>query len=433
MYRCIHIVNHYWVPCIRPQAQGQGLRRAVCDGDHTVMAESAAKKPKTAAAGGGLATTQRQLNARQPGTSCTVLGFGGAHLGELYHTIPDSTAIATVEAAWDTGCRYFDTAPWYGIGLSEHRLGLPLSKHYRQRGEFLLSTKVGRLLNPVASCGGGGWTTEPWAGGMPFDVEYSYSRGGFARSLHDSNQRLGCGKVDCLVIHDLDEEFGFWAADTPDEKQPGALGVHAAALGRGGGMRWLEEQRASGVIKAFGAGVNSAEGRDEAGSTASNLAYVKRLLGMAADTANPLDFLLLAGNHSLLNHSAYTSGILDLCAEHDVGVVLGGAYNSGILATGAVEGAKYDYDAAPDEILDKVRQIERVCADCGNVPLAAAALQFPLAHPAVKSVIAGAMEPAHVHRTVDTMNTPVPSRLWRELKDAGLLPEGCPAGLPTDL
>ena len=153
----------------------------------------------------------------------------------------------------------------------------------------------------------------------------------------------------------------------------------------------------------------------------------------AADPLNPLDFLLLAGNHSLLNHSAYTSGLLDLCAERDVGVVLGGAYNSGILATGAVEGAKYDYDDAPEEVLERTRRIEQVCAECGNVPLAAAALQFPLAHPAVKSVIAGAMAPGHVARTVATMNTPVPAKLWARLKEEGLLPEGCPAGLPTDL
>jgi len=175
--------------------------------------------------------------------------------------------------------------------------------------------------------------------------------------------------------------------------------------------------------------VNSAEGRAEGASTASNMHYLRRLIALASDASNPLDFLLLAGTHTLLNHTAWQSGMLDTCSEHDIGIIMGGPYNSGILATGAVADAKYDYDTASDAMLDKVRRIEQVCLECGT-PLAAAALQFPLAHPAVASVIPGAMCKEHVVRSVDTMDFEVPVVLWSRLKDEGLLPEAIPT--PSD-
>lgn len=395
-----------------------------------------AKKQRTGLAEGvhtadgtySLVTSTRPLNKRSS-LPCTVLGFGAAHLGELFHTISDADALGTVASAWDNGCRYFDTAPWYGLGLSEHRTGMVLSKHWRQRDEFTVSTKVGRTLLPVADCGGGKWSPEPWSGGMPFKVQWDFTREGFERQHGDSLQRLGCGRVECLVIHDLDQEFGFHSESaSTTSAAAGQQGPreHMEALGAAdGGMRWLEDMRERGVIKAFGAGVNSPEGRPADKVKASNLEYVKRLIAMAKDASKPLDFLLLAGNHTLLDHSAWESGLLDLCMAHDIGVVMGGPYNSGILATGAVEGAKFDYDTASGDVLERVRSIEKVCSKY-NIPLAAAALQFPLAHPAVASVIPGAMCAEHVVRSAATMNVDIPGALWEELKAQGLLPKGIP-------
>jgi D-threo-aldose 1-dehydrogenase len=326
------------------------------------------------------------------------LGYGSAGLGELFVKVSDKQARATLEAAWDTGVRYFDTAPYYGHGLAEHRVGdflrgLP-------RDEFVLSTKIGRLLRTPRNPGNP--IRAPWCGGLPFEHDFDYGYAGVMRSLQDSLQRLGLEHVDLLLIHDLDHLH----------HGEGDAGV-AARLGelREGGWQALAELRAGGVIRAIGAGINSAP-------------MMPRLLERFE-----LDFFLVALPYTLLDQ-----GVLDLefplCVESGVGVIIGAVYASGILATGAVPGATYAYEPASPEVMTRVAAIEDVARRHG-VSLRAAALQFPLGHPAVASVIPGAITPQEALDNAEAFRETVPAALWDELKAEGLLRPDAPAPTPA--
>lgn len=326
------------------------------------------------------------------GVELTAMGFGGAPLGELFTRVSDADAEATLAAAWEHGIRYFDTAPWYGRGQSEHRLGRFLYRWPRQ--DFVLSTKVGRILkaprHPDA------FETGFWAGGLHFDHVFDYSYDGIMRAYEDSLQRLGMNRVDLLIIHDLD----YWH-HAVEAKVAAYLGQLATS-----GWRALEELRSAGLIKGVGAGINE-------------LGLMPRFLDLV-----DLDFFLLALRYTLMEHDVLDEE-LPYCQSRDVGIVVGGVFSSGITATGPVPGAKYNYADATPEVIEKVRRMEAVCARHG-VALPAAALQFPLAHPAVTSVIPGGFEPAHVAANLDHMRTAIPADLWAELKADGLIRADAP-------
>jgi D-threo-aldose 1-dehydrogenase len=322
----------------------------------------------------------------------TQLGFGGAPLGDLFEIIPEEQAMATLRAAWDAGIRYYDTAPWYGLTQSEHRFGRALYR--RRRGDFVLSTKVGRTMHPVHH--GESFDRGLWSGGLPFRVRFDYSYDGVMRAFEDSLQRLGLPRIDLLLIHDLD--LGY-------HKTQARVDALLTEL-HNGGARALEELRAAGRIGGFGAGINE-------------LGMIPRFLDLI-----DLDFFLVAMPYTLLDQD-----VLDhefpRCVEKGIGFVIGAVFASGILATGPVQGARYAYQPALPEVLAKVARIEAVCAR-HNVPLAAAALQFPLGHPSVASVIPGGLSPEHVKQNVAAFCHPIPTALWAELKQEGLLRRDAP-------
>lgn len=326
------------------------------------------------------------------GLSLPQLGFGGAPLGDLFTRVDEAQAEATLDAAWEAGTRYFDTAPWYGRGQSEHRLGRFLYR--RPRADFVLSTKVGRVLHAPRTTAA--FDTGFWAGGLHFEHRFDYSYSGIMRAHEDSLQRLGLNRVDMVLIHDLD-----WWHHGPEA----IVSAHFAELARTG-WRALAELKSAGAIGAIGAGINE-------------LMLMPRFLEMF-----DIDFFLLALRYTLGEQETLAAE-LPACERRGVGLVIGGVFNSGILATGPVPGAKYNYaDATPDVIL-KVRRIEAVC-DRHGVPMAAAALQFPLGHPSVASVIPGACTPDQVTRNVALMERPIPADLWAELKHEGLLHREAP-------
>ena len=317
------------------------------------------------------------------------VGFGGAPLGNLFTPIPEPDAIRAVTAAYEAGIRYFDTAPLYGRGRSEHRIGTAL--HKRPRDSFRISTKVGRLLRPTPGRpkDDAAYTDVP-----AFEVEYDYSEDGALRSLEASLERLGMDRVDTLFIHDIDR----W---THGDAQPARFQEAMT-----GAYRALRRLRAQGIVSAIGIGVNEWE------------------VCQQAAEAGDFDGFLLAGRYTLLEQEALTS-FLPLCERRGLFVVIGGPFNSGILATGAVEGATYNYRPAPPEIRARVARIEAVCRRHA-VPLAAAALQFPLAHPAVRSVIPGARSADEVRTNLGLLRVPIPVALWTDLREAGLLRADAP-------
>ena len=324
------------------------------------------------------------------GLEVTALGFGSAPLGDIYEVLDDTTAIATVETAAQNGVTLFDTAPFYGQGSAEHRIGTALRR--QPPGSFLLSTKVGRILTPAPH---GRTRSSRFVGGLQFDVTNDYSYDAALRSHEASLQRLGLPDVDILLIHDADA----WAHG-PEE------GPKRYKEAMQGAYRALERLRSEGVVKGIGLGLNDP-------------AYMARYL-----KDGDFDCVLLAGRYSLLEQPALAE-VLPLAAKKNVGVMLGGVYNSGILASGAVPGAKYNYVPAPAEILDKVRKIERVCAAHG-VALPTAALHFCLGHPAVSSLVLGAVKPEEVQRNVAAMSAKVPAALWSDLKAERLLDAAAP-------
>jgi D-threo-aldose 1-dehydrogenase len=335
-------------------------------------------------------TARRRLG--RTGLELTQLGFGGATIGGLFEPAADDVAHATLAAAWDAGLRYFDTAPWYGRGLSELRVGRYLRG--RSRGEFVLSTKVGRVLRAPRDLAR--FDPAPWVGGLPFEVVFDYTHDGIMRAYEDSLQRLGLPRVELAIIHDLD--YGYHA---PAVRLDAYLGQLATS-----GFRALADLRAAGLIAGIGAGINEA-------------AMIPRFLELF-----DLDFLLVAGLYTLAEQDVLESE-LAACVERGLGIVIGAVFNSGILATGPVPGAKYNYADPTPQQLDKVGRIQAVCERHG-VPLAAAALQFPLGHPAVASVIPGPIRPEHVARNVEALRRPIPPDLWAELKHEGLLHPAAP-------
>ena len=331
---------------------------------------------------------QRRLATRTGGSvEFSELGFGCAPIGNLYRAISEAEAQAALEAAWAAGCRYFDVAPWYGLGLAECRLhGFLRGK----RGQGLcLSTKVGRCLfrtSPAERAGEGAWFDVPSR-----QVRFDYSYDGVMRSIEQSFERLGVDGVDILLCHD------------PDVTTHGSATASDARIDEfmEGGYRALVELRQAGDVRAIGAGVNDWE-------VAEKLAR-----------RGEFDVFLLAGRYTLLEQRALDT-FLPYCEANGIGVVVGGPYNSGILATGAREGARYDYAPAGPAILDRVRRIEAVCARYG-VPLPAAALAFVLAHPAVVSVIPGAGSAAEVEQNMRHLGTTIPAELWADLRAQALL------------
>ena len=322
----------------------------------------------------------------------TELGFGSAPLGNLYRPLTEREARATLDAIWMAGYRYFDTAPLYGLGLAETRLNGFLRG--KPRNSYLLSTKIGRLLKLCAHAA----RTRPEAF---FETptrreEFDYSYDGVMRSLEFSLERLGVDRIDIVYAHDVDV-FTHGSREAADRRIKELME---------GGYKALAKMREQRVISAIGAGVNEWE--------------IAEKLARSGD----FDLFLLAGRYTLLEQSALET-FLPLCAERKIGVVIGGPFNSGILATGPKPGAKYNYAPASEAILERVRRIEAVCKKHG-VKLAEAALRFPLGHPAVVSVIPGGQKASEVKRNAAIMSTDIPGAMWRELKTVGLLRPDAP-------
>lgn len=326
------------------------------------------------------------------GLSFTELGFGAAPIGNLYRAISDDEAQAVLDAAWAGGVRYFDTAPLYGLGLSETRLNRFLRG--KPRGEYVLSTKIGRLLHattPDKRDGFGKWFDVPAR-----NEEFDYSHDGVMRSLEFSLERLGLDRVDILYAHDL---------DIFSQGSQSALEARLAEFMQGG-YRALLSLRDQGVIGAFGAGINEWE----------PCAWLME--------RGDFDVFLLAGAYTLLEQGAL-DGFMDPAHARGVGVVIGGPYNSGILATGPRPGAFYKYEPAPDWVLQKAGKLQAVCARHG-VRLVDAAFQFALRHPAVVSVIPGGQGVAEMDSNLAAARAIIPPALWADLKAEGLLHPDAP-------
>jgi D-threo-aldose 1-dehydrogenase len=308
------------------------------------------------------------------------LGLGTAPLGNLFTEVPESDADATVDAALAGGITFLDTAPHYGLGVAERRLGRRLARLPRER--FVLSTKVGRLVRPLEA----GETADPegFVATPAAKRVWDFSRDGVRRSLDESLDRLGLDRVDVALVHD------------PDQHEHEAAGQALPALA---------ELRDQGVVGAIGAGMNQAEMLTR---------FVREL---------ELDLVLMAGRYSLLDQRALGE-LLPVCAERGVAVVIGGVFNSGLLADPR-PGATFDYAPAPPELVERAGRLQAVCARHG-VPLRAAALAFPFGHPAVASVLVGARTAAEVQDAVAMVDRPVPAELWTELVAEGLLPDHVP-------
>jgi D-threo-aldose 1-dehydrogenase len=322
----------------------------------------------------------------------TALGLGTAPLGNLYRTMSDADARETLDTAIALGIRYFDTAPYYGFGLSELRVGDAV----RGRTDVAISTKTGRLLKPAPQVDTTG-ERHGFLSPMPFEPEFDYSHDGILRSHEQSLERLGVAQIDILLIHDIGRQtHGPAHADK------------LAQLIDGGGLKALRRLRDERTVSAIGIGVNEVE-------------ICLDLMDRAE-----LDVLLLAGRYTLLEQGAIDE-LLPRCMKESVSVVIGGPFNSGILATGASAPGtpRYNYNPAPAAIRERVSRLEAVCTSHG-VPLVAAALQFPLAHPAVSSVIPGFASAAEVRAGVAYFQTPIPAELWTDLQSEGLVDPRAP-------
>jgi D-threo-aldose 1-dehydrogenase len=331
--------------------------------------------------------------------SVTKLGLGTAGLGDLNEVLDEEIPQQVFQKAWEGGIRYYDTSPFYGHTKAEHRLGHFLRQ--KPRDQFVLSTKVGRVFHPrktpaIQLSARAQPKATIFKGALPFDFDYDYSYDGIMRSYEDSLQRLGLPSIDLLLIHDLDFRF---------HKTESLVNAYLSQVATSG-WRALDQLRSSGDIKGVGAGINE-------------LGMMPRFLDMV-----DLDFFLVALSYNLLDN-----GVLDtelpLCEKAGVGIVGGAVFASGILATGAVKGAFYDYAPAQPPILERVRRIEAVCQR-HNTPLPAAAMQFPLAHPLFAAIIPGAIRAEQVERNLQLLHHPIPAQLWADLKDEGLLPAHAP-------
>jgi len=316
----------------------------------------------------------------------TELSFGTAAIGNLYRPVTRDHAMATLTAAWEAGMRYFDTAPFYGQGLAERRVGDFLQG--KPRKDFVLSTKVGRILTPITDCSS---PDNGFVDALPFSVNYDYSYDGIMRSWEDSLTRLGLTSVDILFVHDLESD-SFAGDDYAAHLETFITsGIHA-----------LRDLKASGRIGAFGLGVNQV-------SACVNV----------MDRVS-IDCILMAGRYSLLDRSA-TGKLMEICADSRTAMVIGGVFNSGILATGARPGATFNYTEATAEIMEKVDQMDAVATEHG-VALPAAALQFPLRDPVVASVLIGTAKAQSLRRNLDLFEQEVPDALWPRMDDIALRP-----------
>ena len=324
----------------------------------------------------------------------TELGLGGTPLGNMYRAMDLTDAIATVHAAVEAGIRYIDTAPVYGYGLSETRIGQGIAA--LPRADLTLSTKVGYTLVPIdpADQKPGIWDKPP-----PLRSEFDFSRDAVMRSIEASLARLDVSSVEMIAIHDPDESVFLKPGDDP-------YGHSHFRQAMEGAYPALAELRRQGVIKAIGVGMNQWQ--------------------MLCDfaEAGDFDYFLLAGRYTLLDQDSMAR-LLPLCEKRSISLIIGGPYNSGILATGAIPGATYDYQPASPDILERVRRMEAVCARHG-VSLQAAALQFPLHNPVVASIIPGARSIAEVEANLGFLRQPIPADLWAELKAEGLIHAAAP-------
>ena len=319
----------------------------------------------------GLNPTERVKLGRTP-LQVTRLGFGTAPLGGLFQALADDEAHQVVEAAWSAGIRFFDTAPQYGNGLAEQRLGAVLGT--KPRDQYVLATKVGRLLRAGAPP-----ESDTFPGAPPLNPVYDFSYDGVMRSVEESVARLGIDKIDILHIHDPDQHF-----------EEGLTGAYRA----------LDRLRAEGTIKAVGAGMNQAE-----------------MLARFAREAK-FDCFLLAGRYTLLDQVGLQD-LLPLCVERGIAIVAGGVFNSGILADPR-PGSHYNYQTAPEVLVQRAARIKAVC-DRHGVSQKAAAIQFPLGHPAVQTVLTGCRAVDELNENVDAFRTPIPDEVWQDLKAEGLL------------
>ncbi|MDI2129496.1 aldo/keto reductase [Yinghuangia seranimata] len=323
----------------------------------------------------------RQIRLGRGAVCVTELAFGAAGIGNMGSMVTDPEAESTVDAAWASGMRYFDTAPHYGLGLSERRLGAALRRFARE--EYTVSSKVGRLLEPVGFPDG-----DDLANGFAVPATHrrvwDFSASGVRRSISASLERLGLDRIDVVYIHDPEDH----ARQALDEAYPE-----------------LERLRGEGVVGAIGVGMNQPE-------------LLTRFL-----RETDIDVVLLAGRYTLLDQRGLAD-LLPLAAERGRAVVIGGVFNSGLLAD-PQPGATFDYAAAPEHLVTRAVEMKAVCEKHG-VPLRAAALRFPFGHPAVTSVLVGARSAAEVRDAVALHNNRVPAALWEELRERALLPPGVP-------
>lgn len=336
--------------------------------------------------------TQQWDRVNNGGLNITELGMGTAPLGNLYRAVSDDQAHETLEQAWFSGVRFYDTAPLYGLGLAETRLNRFLRG--KPRDQYVLSTKVGRLLEvcaPNQRTGIGKFFETPNRRQM-----FDYSYNGVMRSFELSLERLGVDRIDVLLVHDLDI-FNQGSREVMEARLDDFLAS---------GYRAMLSLRDQGVVKAIGAGLNEWQ-------------PAQAMLEQC-----DLDMFLLAGRYTLLEQEALDS-FLPLCEQRGVGIILGGPYNSGILATGAVEGATYNYDLALADVLERVSRIEAICKDHG-VALIEAALRFPLFHPSVVTTVPGAQSAEQMKNNAALIEKTIPADLWLALKNAGLMREDAP-------
>jgi D-threo-aldose 1-dehydrogenase len=325
------------------------------------------------------------------GLSVTRLGFGAASIGGVFAAVDEPDGLATIEHAWDLGIRYFDVAPLYGYGTAERRLGRVLAAH--PRADVVLSTKVGKLVRPVDEVEPGADIDRDAFGDhrdadpdqdSGFRVVFDYSRDGILRSVEESLARLGLDRIDILYLHD------------PDDHWEAAIGEAYPALHR---------LREDGVVGAIGAGMNQS-------------AMLTRFA-----REGDFDVFLVAGRYTLLDQDALAE-LLPACLERNVAVVVGGVMNSGILAAPRQDG-RFNYKPPPTDVVERARRLADVC-ERHRVPLKAAAIQFPLAHPAVVSIVAGVGRIDHLDQYPALMRLPIPADLWAELRSEGLLAPDAP-------
>jgi D-threo-aldose 1-dehydrogenase len=336
------------------------------------------------------------LKRRKIGTTkleVTELGLGGAPIGGFRATISDAEAVTLTDAAYEGGVRYFDTSPFYGYGRSELRMGAALRE--RPRDEYVLSTKVGRVMHAMKP--GEKPPAQFRENGLPgFAPVFDYTYDGVMRSLEHSHLRLGLARIDIALIHDVD----FWTI-----KDRAVLDERFKTV-MDSGFKALDELRRAGIIGAIGVGINESD---------TSLRFIQ---------AGNFDCMLLAGRYTLLEQGGLEA-FLPECVKRNVSVILGGPYNSGILTGGVKPGATHDYVAAPAHLIEKAQKIEAICQRHG-VELGAAAMQFPLFHPAVCSVIPGALGTGEVKQNIARLSAKIPVELWSELKREKLLDPGAP-------